>query len=168
LTSFYADYPVVGEWIQAVEFSKWRTDRVNEAILKEGLFEENAKTNDVCRKFFNTDTYLAAPTMTYGGNEEIVLKGAKEQKHLRQVKMVLFREPECICKRSSGILCRNTDSYRRLNGNMLLLLMLVKENIIFTRSKEISLVRKLYAFWQRQSQEINLQTLNKVMVIMVV
>jgi hypothetical protein len=27
--------PVVGvNWIQAVEFSKWRTDRVNEAILE--------------------------------------------------------------------------------------------------------------------------------------
>jgi gliding motility-associated lipoprotein GldJ len=31
----YASYPVVGvNWIQAVEFSKWRTDRVNEAILR--------------------------------------------------------------------------------------------------------------------------------------
>jgi hypothetical protein len=30
-------------WIQAVEFSKWRTDRVNEAILeKNGYFEKGA------------------------------------------------------------------------------------------------------------------------------
>jgi hypothetical protein len=34
-TPAYASYPVVGvNWIQAVEFSKWRTDRVNEAILE--------------------------------------------------------------------------------------------------------------------------------------
>jgi hypothetical protein len=51
------------------------------------------------------------------------------------------------------------------NGNMLLLLM-VKENII-PKVKRNILGQKLYAF-QRQSQEINLQTLNKVMVIMVV
>ena len=31
----YAEYPVVGvNWIQAVEFSKWRTDRVNEILKK--------------------------------------------------------------------------------------------------------------------------------------
>jgi hypothetical protein len=33
-------------WIQAVEFSKWRTDRVNEAILEKWIFK-GAKTNDV-------------------------------------------------------------------------------------------------------------------------
>jgi hypothetical protein len=32
------------------------------------------------QKVLNTDTYLAAPTMTYGGNEEIVLKGARSKK----------------------------------------------------------------------------------------
>ena len=31
----YSQYPVVGvNWIQANEFSKWRTDRVNEALLE--------------------------------------------------------------------------------------------------------------------------------------
>jgi len=30
----YADYPVVGvSWTQAVQFCKWRTDRVNEKLL---------------------------------------------------------------------------------------------------------------------------------------
>jgi gliding motility-associated lipoprotein GldJ len=43
----YASYPVVGvNWIQAVEFSKWRTDRVNEAIL-EKMDICAKKTNDV-------------------------------------------------------------------------------------------------------------------------
>jgi gliding motility-associated lipoprotein GldJ len=52
---------VVGvNWIQAVEF-KWRTDRVNEAIL-EWIFEKGAKTNDVSESSFSTETYLKAQT----------------------------------------------------------------------------------------------------------
>jgi gliding motility-associated lipoprotein GldJ len=76
----YANYPVVGvNWIQAVEFSKWRTDRVNEAVLeKNGYLKKNAKTQDVtAESSFSTETYLNSPTSTYGGNEEIVLKGGK-------------------------------------------------------------------------------------------
>ena len=76
----YAEYPVVGvNWIQAVEFSKWRTDRVNENILeREGYLKEDSKIklgSDVtAESSFSTETYLAAPTQTYGGNEEVVLK----------------------------------------------------------------------------------------------
>jgi gliding motility-associated lipoprotein GldJ len=105
----YADYPVVGvNWIQAVEFSKWRTDRVNEAILeKKGYLKKNAKTNDVSAEAsFNTDTYLAAPTMTYGGNEEIVLKRAKgARKAPKAGKDGTVSEPKNVyAQRSSGIL----------------------------------------------------------------
>lgn len=105
----YADYPVVGvNWIQAVEFSKWRTDRVNEAILeKKGYLKKNAKTNDVsAESTFSTDTYLAAPTMTYGGNEEIVLKGAKgARKSPKAGKDGTVAEPKNVyAQRSSGIL----------------------------------------------------------------
>ena len=41
----YASYPVVGvNWIQAVEFAKWRTQRVNENTLeKEGYLKKDAK-----------------------------------------------------------------------------------------------------------------------------
>jgi hypothetical protein len=43
------------------------------------------KTNDVtAESSFNTDTYLAAPTMTYGGNEEIVLKGPKGARKIQK------------------------------------------------------------------------------------
>ena len=76
----YADYPVVGvNWIQAVEFSNWRTQRVNEALLeKNGYLKKNAKTLDVTAESnFDTETYLNSPTLAYGGNEEIVLKGKK-------------------------------------------------------------------------------------------
>ncbi len=55
----YREYPVVGiSWIQANNYCKWRTDRVNEYILiREGLFEKNsAQAND---DVFTTDAYLA-------------------------------------------------------------------------------------------------------------
>jgi gliding motility-associated lipoprotein GldJ len=82
----YGDYPVVGvNWIQAVEYSKWRTNRVNEDLLeKSGFLKKDAKTNDVSADAnFDTETYLAAPTKVYGGSEEIVIKdglGSKKPK----------------------------------------------------------------------------------------
>lgn len=79
----YAEYPVVGvNWIQATEFSKWRTDRVNESVLeREGYLKKDAKVTDAkSDATFSTNTYLAAPSKTFGGNEEIVLKGRKGTK----------------------------------------------------------------------------------------
>ncbi|NBL63632.1 gliding motility lipoprotein GldJ [Flavobacterium sp. NST-5] len=76
----YANYPVVGvNWIQAVEFSKWRTDRVNENVLeREGYLKRDAKITEAKgENTFSTETYINAPTKTYGGNEEIVLKGKR-------------------------------------------------------------------------------------------
>lgn len=76
----YADYPVVGvNWIQAVEFSKWRTDRVNENILeREGYLKKDNKIklgSDVtAENSFSTETYINTPSKTFGGNEEVVLK----------------------------------------------------------------------------------------------
>jgi gliding motility-associated lipoprotein GldJ len=55
----YRDYPVVGvSWLQANDFCKWRTDRVNEYILiREGIFQfNNDQTNE---NTFNTDSYYA-------------------------------------------------------------------------------------------------------------
>ncbi len=71
----YAEYPVVGvSWIQAVEFANWRSDRVNEYNLeKAGYLKRDAKTTDVnAESTFSTDTYINAPTLTYGGNEEVI------------------------------------------------------------------------------------------------
>ena len=73
----YSEYPVVGvNWIQAIEFSKWRTDRVNENILeKNGYLKKDAKIEDIsAESTFSTETYLAAPTQTFGGNEDVLLK----------------------------------------------------------------------------------------------
>lgn len=75
----YAEYPVVGvNWIQATEFCKWRTDRVNELMLEqEGYLKRDAKLTATAEKSFSTETYINAPTQTYGGDEEIVLKGKR-------------------------------------------------------------------------------------------
>ncbi|HEX8563280.1 MAG TPA: gliding motility lipoprotein GldJ [Flavobacterium sp.] len=72
----YADYPVVGvNWIQAVEFSKWRTDRVNEKVLEDQRYlSKDAKLKATADATFSTEAYLNQPSQTYGGDEEKVLK----------------------------------------------------------------------------------------------
>ena len=79
----YASYPVVGvNWIQAVEFSKWRTNRVNESTLEtQGYLKKDAKVLDVkADAIFDTETYLNAPSKAFGGDEKIVFKGPKNSK----------------------------------------------------------------------------------------
>lgn len=55
----YRDYPVVGvSWVQAAEYCKWRTDRVNEMIMvREGFInlDIQKQTGD---QNFNTEAYL--------------------------------------------------------------------------------------------------------------
>ena len=77
----YSEYPVVGvSWIQAVEFSKWRTDRVNEMLLEqEGITAKNSRYDAKPGETFSTDTYLNAPTLTYGGNNSITRGGRRSE-----------------------------------------------------------------------------------------
>jgi gliding motility-associated lipoprotein GldJ len=73
----YAEYPVVGvNWIQATEFAKWRTDRVNEKILEEQRYlKKDSKVTDVSAdKVFSTQAYLASPSTAMGGDQAIVLQ----------------------------------------------------------------------------------------------
>jgi gliding motility-associated lipoprotein GldJ len=105
----YESYPVVGvNWIQAVEFSKWRTERVNESLLeKNGYLKKNAKTNEVSAESnFSTETYLNAPTLAYGGNKDIVLAGRKGARRVPSAgKGKTAAAPTNIyAQRSSGIL----------------------------------------------------------------
>jgi gliding motility-associated lipoprotein GldJ len=82
----YAEYPVVGvSWIQAVEYANWRTDRVNELKLTEaGYLKRDAMITDVnAEQTFNTDTYINAPTLTYGGNEEIIRPEGRGRRNVR-------------------------------------------------------------------------------------
>jgi formylglycine-generating enzyme len=67
----YDDYPVVGvNWLQANEYCKWRTDRVNEMLLIEkGILKGDNEQKDA--NVFNTESYLAGQ---YTGNVRKNLK----------------------------------------------------------------------------------------------
>lgn len=82
----YANYPVVGvSWVQAVEFSNWRTDRVNELILEEeGYVARDARFNAEAGKVFSTETYLNAPSLAYGGNDSITRGGKRSEALLKR------------------------------------------------------------------------------------
>ncbi|MFM9824971.1 gliding motility lipoprotein GldJ [Flavobacterium sp.] len=103
----YANYPVVGvNWVQATDFSNWRTQRVNEALLeKNGFAKKNAKTNDVdAESLFDTETYLAAPTLAYGAkNNELALKRPKGRQAIAK-KGEPTTQKGLYATRSSGIL----------------------------------------------------------------
>ncbi|WP_187388304.1 gliding motility lipoprotein GldJ [Seonamhaeicola marinus] len=82
----YGEYPVVGvSWIQAVEFANWRSDRVNEYNLERaGYLKRDAKVTDVnSESTFNTDTYINAPTLTYGGNEEVINGDGRSRRNVQ-------------------------------------------------------------------------------------
>ena len=75
----FAEYPVVGvNWLQAVQFAEWRTDRVNEYILeREAYFQKDVRFNKVNpTTTFSTETYLKRPEMTYGGQIDSLLGDA--------------------------------------------------------------------------------------------
>ncbi|MFN7775220.1 gliding motility lipoprotein GldJ [Flavobacterium sp.] len=105
----YAEYPVVGvNWIQATEFAKWRTNRVNEAILeREGYLKKDAKVTEAkADATFDTETYLAAPTKTFGGNEEVVLKGRRgaKAKATPNAKGETQEDKNVYAQRTSGLI----------------------------------------------------------------
>ena len=70
----YAEYPVVGiNWLQAVQFSEWRTNRVNEYILeRESFVQKNIRYGEKdggvvnSNSTFNTEAYLKRPDTSYG------------------------------------------------------------------------------------------------------
>lgn len=108
----YQNYPVVGvTWIQAVEFANWRTDRVNELILNEqGYTSKNALTaNQGSQEVFNTETYLAAPTLVYKGDSTITMGGKRsaavvKKKEARAAKDSTLQVKGLYVTRKDGIL----------------------------------------------------------------
>lgn len=83
----YRDYPVVGvTWIQANEYSKWRTNRVNEKALEDaGQFADGARFNHEPGQQFDTYAYLEAPSRTYGGNDSLTRGGKKADSRLQVI-----------------------------------------------------------------------------------
>jgi gliding motility-associated lipoprotein GldJ len=69
----YNDYPVVGvSWLQAVNYAKWRTDRVNETILfKKGILDINPGDPN---NPFTTETYLNGQYELHkkGGSDKVI------------------------------------------------------------------------------------------------
>ena len=93
----YAEYPVVGvNWIQAVQFSEWRTDRVNEAMLeREGYLAQDAKYQSMTGEVegtFSTEAYLNRPESVYNGQIDS-LQGKMKKDSI-----------STFAKRSSGII----------------------------------------------------------------
>jgi gliding motility-associated lipoprotein GldJ len=105
----YSYYPVVGvNWIQAVEFCKWRTDRVNEDVLeRERFLKKDAKLTEASAdKTFSTETYINSPSSVYGGDEEIVMKGkgGKTPKQKPNADGSTAEPKNVYAQRSSGLI----------------------------------------------------------------
>jgi gliding motility-associated lipoprotein GldJ len=98
----YEEYPVVGvNWIQATEFAKWRTNRVNEYILEDyGFTKPNTRLTLIdAETTFDTETYFAAPSNTYGGNRDLS-QGGKISKGM----LARGRKKNLYVQRTDGFL----------------------------------------------------------------
>ncbi len=101
----YANYPVVGvNWIQATEFCKWRTNRVNENILeRSGYLKKDNKvslgTDVKGESSFDTEAYVNSPSKSLGGNDAVVLK-----KGVNGKKQVAPDAKNVYAQRSSGLI----------------------------------------------------------------
>jgi gliding motility-associated lipoprotein GldJ len=101
----YANYPVVGvNWIQATEFCKWRTNRVNENILeRSGYLKKDNKvslgTDVKGEASFDTEAYINSPSKSLGGNGDVVLKRGVNGK-----KQVADDAKNVYAQRSSGLI----------------------------------------------------------------
>ncbi len=81
----YAKYPVIGvSWVQANQYCKWRTDRVNEKILMDkGILKPLFKLDSLevrGANNFNTDAYLARPFNLFNGDSTIYKRGLPDRK----------------------------------------------------------------------------------------
>jgi gliding motility-associated lipoprotein GldJ len=82
----YDEYPVVGvNWIQANDYCKWRTDRVNEMILIErGHLETNPEQKD--EDNFNTGAFLVGQYEGKAGKKTIPDKNPANSSGTRRVR----------------------------------------------------------------------------------
>ena len=79
----YSNYPVVGvSWIQANEYCKWRSDRVSErTLIRKGILNDIYAMDAIDtlelngKNYFNTEVYLANPTLLFEGDSSVYKKG---------------------------------------------------------------------------------------------
>ena len=77
----YAEYPVVGvNWLQAVQYAEWRTDRVNEYFLeRESYIQKDVRYTEIeANSTFSTAAYLKRPETSYGNKMDSLI-GKKGQ-----------------------------------------------------------------------------------------
>ena len=100
----YANYPVVGvSWVQAVEYASWRSNRVNELILEDqGYTARDARKDVDASTTFDTETYLNAPTLTYGGSDSLSRGGRSSERRMKQ-----NDSSDIFIQRKDGILLPN-------------------------------------------------------------
>jgi len=81
----FQNYPVVGvNWVQATEFSEWRTNRVNEKILeKKGYTVKGARYEAKVGQTFDTDAYFNAPSKAYGGKDSLTRGGKRADQNIQ-------------------------------------------------------------------------------------
>lgn len=66
----YGEYPVVGvNWVQAMEFCKWRTNFVQMSELERNKFlARDSKSKDLTEDtYFSRDAYITSPSTAFGG-----------------------------------------------------------------------------------------------------
>ena len=86
----YAEYPVVGvNWLQAVQYAEWRTDRVNERILeREAYVQKDVRYNDInANSTFTTAAYLKRPETVYGGKMDSLAGKSANSKQSDTIKV---------------------------------------------------------------------------------
>jgi gliding motility-associated lipoprotein GldJ len=92
----FMNYPVVGvSWIQAVQYSEWRSDRVAEiGLQKEGYLERDSQFSATAEENFSVDTYVNAPTESFGGNDSITLPAKRRAKAIGEDSINLYARRE--------------------------------------------------------------------------
>jgi gliding motility-associated lipoprotein GldJ len=82
---------VVGvNWLQAVQYAEWRTDRVNEIILEREAYVQKDVRYDqnTANSTFNTNAYLKRPETVYGGKmDSLAGKSAIVKKDTGEIKV---------------------------------------------------------------------------------
>ena len=101
----FRNHPVVGvSWQQAVNFAKWRSNRVNEKILEEkGYLARGARLADTLSPEVNFDfeTYLRASDKVYGG--ALANDNTDDPKFVGRASIQRNRETDSINITSAGI-----------------------------------------------------------------